>query len=107
MEAQGFALAQEPRFCAGGDLDFAKPESYVPKFGQALTKLKKGEMTDAPVKTQFGFHIIRLDDQREAQFPAFDDVKGQLRQRMEQAKLQQYQEELRKAAKTDYKFSQQ
>jgi peptidyl-prolyl cis-trans isomerase C len=91
----------------GGDLDFAKPENYVPEFSKAMTALKKGEMTDAPVKSQFGFHIIRLDDQREAQFPAYDDVKGQLRQRMEQAKLQQYQEELRKSAKTDYKFSQQ
>jgi peptidyl-prolyl cis-trans isomerase C len=90
----------------GGDLDFAKPEGYVPEFGKAMTALKKGEMTAEPVKTQFGFHIIRLEDQRDAQFPAYDDVKGQLRQRMEQTKLQQYQEELRKAAKTDYKFSQ-
>jgi peptidyl-prolyl cis-trans isomerase C len=53
----------------GGDLDFAKPDSYVPEFGQAMTKLKKGEMTDAPVKTQFGWHIIKLEDTREAQFP--------------------------------------
>jgi peptidyl-prolyl cis-trans isomerase C len=90
----------------GGDLDFAKPDSYVPEFGQAMTKLKKGEMTQEPVKSQFGYHIIRLDDTREAQFPSFDDVKGQLRQRMEQAKVQKYQEDLRQAAKTDYKFSQ-
>ena len=90
----------------GGDLDFAKPDAYVPEFSQAMAALKKGEMTETPVKSQFGFHIIRLDDTREAQFPAYDDVKGQLRQRMEQAKLQQYQETLRKSAKTDYKFSQ-
>ncbi len=90
----------------GGDLDFAKPDSYVPEFGQAMVKLKKGEMTDTPVKSQFGYHIIRLDDTREAQFPPFDEVKGQLKQRMEQAKLQEYQESLRKSAKTDYKFSQ-
>jgi peptidyl-prolyl cis-trans isomerase C len=89
----------------GGDLDFAKADAYVPEFGQALAKLKKGETTEAPVKTQFGWHIIRLDDVREAQFPAFEDVKPQLVQRMEQVKLQQYQEELRKAAKTDYKFA--
>ncbi|MFN7725494.1 MAG: peptidylprolyl isomerase [Rubrivivax sp.] len=88
----------------GGDLDFAKPDSYVPEFGAAMAKLKKGEMTDAPVKTQFGFHIIKLEDTREAQFPAFDDVKGQLKQRLEQGKLQQYQEDLRAKAKTDYKF---
>ncbi len=88
----------------GGDLDFAKPESYVPEFGGALVKLKKGEMTEEPVKSQFGWHIIRLEDVREAAFPAFDDVKAQLKQRMEQAKMQQFQEELRNKAKTDYKF---
>jgi peptidyl-prolyl cis-trans isomerase C len=91
----------------GGDLDFAKADAYVPEFGQALTKLKKGEMTATPVKTQFGWHIIKLEDTREAEFPAFDDVKPQIVQRMEQVKLQQYQEDLRKAAKTDYKFAQQ
>jgi len=89
----------------GGDLDFAKPESYVPEFGGALTKLKKGEMTDTPVKSQFGFHIIRLDDTREAAFPAFDDVKGQIKQRIEQVKMQGFQEDMRSKAKTDYKFS--
>lgn len=88
----------------GGDLDFAKPDSYVPEFGQAMAKLKKGEMTDAPVKTQFGYHIIRLVDTRDAAFPAFDDVKGQIKQRIEQVQMQRYQDELRSKAKTDYKF---
>ena len=90
----------------GGDLDFAKPESYVPEFGGALTKLKKGEMTEVPVKSQFGYHIIRLDDTRDAAFPAFADVKAQIMQRIEQVKMQQFQEELRSKAKTDYKFGQ-
>jgi peptidyl-prolyl cis-trans isomerase C len=89
----------------GGDLDFAAPGSYVPEFSQAMVKLKKGEMTQEPVKTQFGYHIIRLDDTREAQFPAFDDVKGQLKQRMEQQKLAAYRDEIRAKAKTDYKFT--
>jgi len=88
----------------GGDLDFAKPENYVPEFSAAMVKLKKGEMTEEPVKSQFGWHIIRLDDTREASFPAFDDVKGQIKQRLEQAKLQKYQEDLKNKAKTDYKF---
>lgn len=90
----------------GGDLDFAAPGSYVPEFSQAMVKLKKGEMTQEPVKSQFGYHIIRLDDTREAQFPPFDDVKGQLKQRMEQQKLGAFVEEVRNKAKTDYKFSQ-
>ena len=88
----------------GGDLDFAKPDSYVPEFAKALTALKAGEMTEAPVKSQFGFHIIKLEETREAPFPPFEDVKGQLRQRLEQQKVQKYQEELRSKARTDYKF---
>ena len=89
----------------GGDLDFAKPDSYVPEFGQAMAKLKKGEMTDTPVKTQFGWHIIQLEDTREAQFPAFDGVKPQIQERLAQMKLQKFQDEMRSAAKTDYKFA--
>ncbi|MCW5659398.1 MAG: peptidylprolyl isomerase [Burkholderiaceae bacterium] len=89
----------------GGDLDFAKPDSYVPEFSKAMVALKKGEMTDAPVKTQYGYHIIRLDDTREAQFPEFNAVKPQIEQRLAQAKLQKFQEDLRKSAKTDFKFS--
>ena len=90
----------------GGDLDFAKPEAYVPEFGQAMAKLKKGEMTDAPVKTQFGWHIIKLEDTRDAQFPDFESVKPQIQQRLAQVKLQKFQDDMRKAAKTDYKFAQ-
>lgn len=89
----------------GGDLDFAKPDAYVPEFGKAMAALKKGEFTQEPVKSQFGYHIILLEDTREAQFPAFDDVKAQLIQRLTQQKLQKYQDDLRKAAKTDYQFS--
>jgi peptidyl-prolyl cis-trans isomerase C len=69
-----------------------------------MASLKKGELTTDPVKSQFGFHIIRLEDTREAQFPAFEEVKPQVMQRLEQQKLQQYQETLRKQAKTDFKF---
>lgn len=89
----------------GGDLDFAKPDSYVPEFAQAMVALKKGETSAAPVKTQFGWHIIRLEDTREAQFPPFEEVKPQVVQRLSQQKLQQYQDDLRKKAKTDFKFS--
>ena len=89
----------------GGDLDFAAPGSYVPEFSQAMVKLKKGEMTMEPVKTQFGYHIIRLDDTREAQFPPIDEVKPQIKQRLEQQRLAAFRDELRAKAKTDYKFS--
>jgi peptidyl-prolyl cis-trans isomerase C len=61
----------------GGDLDWAAPGNYVPEFSEAMTKLTKGQLTDKPVKSQFGFHIIRLDDVRDVQLPKFDDVKPQ------------------------------
>jgi peptidyl-prolyl cis-trans isomerase C len=89
----------------GGDLDWAKPASYVPEFSAALTGLKKGSMTETPVKTQFGYHIIKLEDTRTAQFPAYEEVKDKVKQQMEQVRLQEYQEKLRKSAKTDYKFA--
>ncbi len=89
----------------GGDLDFAAPGSYVPEFSQAMVKLKKGEMTDTPVKSQFGYHIIKLDDTREAKFPPLEEVKPQIQQRLGQQKLAQFRDDIRAKAKTDYKFS--
>jgi peptidyl-prolyl cis-trans isomerase C len=89
----------------GGDLDFAAPGSYVPEFSQAMVKLKKGEMTETPVKSQFGFHIIRLDDTREAKFPPLEEVKPQIEQRLGQMKMAKFRDEIRGKAKTDYKFS--
>ena len=90
----------------GGDLDWANANAYVPEFSQAMVALKKGEMTETPVKSQFGYHIIRLDDTREIQFPAFDDVKPQVVDRLKQIKWNEFQANLRQAAKTDYKFGQ-
>jgi peptidyl-prolyl cis-trans isomerase C len=89
----------------GGDLDFASPSSYVPEFSEAMTKLKKGEMTETPVKSQFGYHIIKLEDTREAKFPAIDEVKPQIVERLTQAKMGKFREDIRAKAKTDYKFS--
>ena len=83
----------------GGDLDWANPNNYVPEFTEALIKLKKGELTAAPVKSQFGWHIIRMDDERQAEMPKFEDVKPQIMQQLQQTKLQQFQDQLRKNAK--------
>ena len=91
----------------GGDLDWAKPSNYVPEFSAALQKLKPGEMTSAPVKTQFGYHIIKLEDVRQAQFPAYDEVKEKIKDQLRAEKVRDFQEKLRKAAKTDYKFADQ
>jgi len=83
----------------GGDLDWANPASFVKPFSDAMVALQKGQMTETPVKSQFGYHIIRLDDVRPAKVPALDDVKAQIIESLQQKKLQAYQEELRKKSK--------
>ena len=85
----------------GGDLDWANANSYVPEFSGALVKLKKGQLTETPVKTQFGYHIIRLDDTRDAQLPPLDQVKPQIAQQLAQVKMTKYQDELRAKAKIE------
>lgn len=85
----------------GGDLDWANPSSYVPEFSAALLKLNKGQTTEDAVKSQFGYHVIRVDDIRSAQLPAFEEVKPQIAQQMQQQKLAAFQEELRKKAKVE------
>ena len=89
----------------GGDLDFAGPNAYVPEFSQAMVKLKKGEYTQEPVKTQFGYHIIELVDTRDAKFPPLAEVKPQIQQRLAQERAAAFRDELRAKAKTDYKFT--
>ncbi len=83
----------------GGDLDWANAASYVPEFSNAMVKLEKGQMTDTPIKSQFGFHVIRVDDVREAQLPKLEEVKPQITQQLTQAKLAKYQDDLRAKAK--------
>jgi peptidyl-prolyl cis-trans isomerase C len=83
----------------GGDLDWANAASYVPEFSNAMVKLEKGQMTDTPIKSQFGFHVIRVDDVREAQLPKMEEVKPQITQQLTQAKLAKYQDDLRAKAK--------
>ena len=83
----------------GGDLDWANPGNYVAEFTEAMIKLGKGEMTQQPVKSQFGWHIIRVDDIREANIPKVEEVKPQIAQQLQQQKLAKFQEELRSKAK--------
>ncbi|QDL54668.1 peptidylprolyl isomerase [Rhodoferax aquaticus] len=85
----------------GGDLDWANPNSYDKDFSAALTALEKGKTTEVPVKTQFGYHIIRLDDVRDAQLPKYEEVKPQISQQLTQQKMAKFQEELRAKAKVE------
>jgi len=83
----------------GGDLDWATPATFVPAFSQAMTALQKGQFTETPVKTEFGFHIIKLDDVRTAKFPTLEEVKPQIVDGLQQQKVQAYQQALVKKAK--------
>jgi peptidyl-prolyl cis-trans isomerase C len=82
----------------GGDLDWATPAAFVKPFSDAMVTLQKGQMTETPVQSQYGWHIIKVDDIRPAKIPALADVKRQIVEGLEQKKLQAYQEELRKKA---------
>jgi peptidyl-prolyl cis-trans isomerase C len=83
----------------GGDLDWAPPAAYVKEFSAAMVGLNKGQMTEKPVKSQFGFHIIRLDDTRSAAIPAIDELRPQIEQQLSQRRLQDFQKGLREKAK--------
>lgn len=85
----------------GGELDWASPRSYVKEFSEALTKLSKGHFTETPVKTQFGYHVIRLEDTRDAQLPPLDQIKPQISQKLQQAKIEAYRKELTAKAKVE------
>ena len=83
----------------GGDLDWASPASFVPEFSKAMTSLQKGAITETPVKTQFGYHVIKLEDVRPAKIPPLEEVKQQVAESLQQRKLAAYREDLMKKAK--------
>ncbi|MFZ5556917.1 MAG: peptidylprolyl isomerase [Pseudomonadota bacterium] len=85
----------------GGDLGWSVPANYVKPFADALTRLKKGEMTQQPVQSQFGWHVIKLEDTRPLQVPALDDVKDNIRQQLQQQELQKLIAQLRTKAKIE------
>ena len=79
----------------GGDLDWNAPGNFVKPFSDAMVATPKGKFTTQPVQTQFGWHVIMVEDVREAKIPPFDEVKPQLQQRMQAQVLDQYFKELR------------
>jgi peptidyl-prolyl cis-trans isomerase C len=83
----------------GGDLDWATPNSFPKVFADAFVNLQKGQVSENPVQTPNGFHVVKLDDTRAAKLPALDDVKQQISEALAQKKLQAYQEEMVKKAK--------
>jgi peptidyl-prolyl cis-trans isomerase C len=85
----------------GGDLDWSPAERYVKPFAEAVTRLKKGAMTDAPVQTEFGFHVIRVDDERATKVPPFEEAKQQLHQLIQNQMVQKAISDLRGKAKVE------
>jgi peptidyl-prolyl cis-trans isomerase C len=71
----------------GGELDWSDRRAFVPEFSNALASLKKGETTQTPVKTQFGYHIIRLDDTRMPKLPPLDAVRGEIVKQIQQERV--------------------
>ncbi len=87
----------------GGDLGWSSPANFVPEFSAAMTKLQKGQYTTEPVKSQFGWHVIQLEDTRPMKVPSFDEVKENLRQRAQQQQIEKMISDLRAKAKIEEK----
>jgi len=83
----------------GGDLGWAGPGAYVKPFSDAMVKLEKGKFTETPVQSQFGYHVILLEDVRETQFPPLDQVKSQITESLQNRQAQAFADELKKNAK--------
>jgi len=85
----------------GGSLGWTVPGNFVPEFANAMLNLKKGEYTKEPVQSQFGWHVIKLDDTRDLKVPSFEEVKPQLQQRLQQQSIKKAIDELRAKAKIE------
>ena len=83
----------------GGDLGWSSPGKYVKEFSDAMVALKKGEVTLAPVKSQFGYHVIKVEDTRAAKLPTLEEAKPQIAQAIQQRRLVEYRDSLVKKAK--------
>ncbi len=85
----------------GGELGWFDLSRMVPEFGAAVSKLEKGAITQEPVKTQFGYHVIQLEDTRPIEAPPFEEVKPQLAQHLQQQNVQKQMEDLKAKAKIE------
>jgi peptidyl-prolyl cis-trans isomerase C len=85
----------------GGDLGWFTPTNMVKPFADAVQSLKKGEITQSPVQSQYGWHVIQLVDTRDTPVPPLDQVKDRVAQLVETKKFRAYQDELLKTAKVE------
>lgn len=82
----------------GGDLGWMTPNKLVKPFADAMVALKPGQLTDTPVKTEFGYHVIKLEESRPVQIPPLEQVKGRIEEMLQQQKAAAYRDELIKKA---------
>ncbi len=87
----------------GGDLGWFNAKSMVPEFSAAVASMQPGDVSAAPVKTQFGYHVIKLMEVRDSEAPKMDQVRGEIEGMLTQGKLSEKIEELRSAAKIEIK----
>lgn len=87
-----------PSATNGGSLGWFKAQTMVPAFANAVKAMKKGDVSKEPVKTQFGYHVIKLEDSRDAKLPTLDSLKPQLQRVLAQKKMLAYMDELKKTA---------
>lgn len=85
----------------GGDLGWADPNAYVPEFAEAVRQGKKGELSETPVKSQYGYHIIQVQDERDVAPASYESAKAEIQQRLAREKMMDYVQSLRKAAKVE------
>ena len=85
----------------GGDLGWFDPRAMVPEFGAAVAKLGKGKFTEEPVKSQFGYHVILMEDSRAKEMQPFEQIKSALTQQMQQKNLQKVFDELKAKSKIE------
>lgn len=92
-----------PSAVNGGDLGWFRADQMVPPFSNAASQLKKGSYTKQPVQTQYGWHVILLEDSRSVDAPPFESIKEQIRVGLQNKLIEQYISGLRKKAKIDIK----
>ena len=95
------AKSTDPNKSDGGDLGYFKKGMMVPEFEKAAFEMKKGDVSTAPVKTQFGFHVIKVEDKRNAPPPEFDQVKEQVKQIVLRDKYMEVLKTTKSAAKIE------
>ena len=93
--------SKDPSSKSGGDLGWFSLDTMVPPFADAVKAMQPGQLTDEPVRSQYGWHVIKLEETRATSAPPFDEVKDRVKMIVQRKKLQTHLEELRKAAKVE------